>query len=55
MSFHTSLSEVFDKDLLLSNVYNMRGVHGIFCVFVGMGLGYPLTDLFPGGKFLTDL
>lgn len=55
MSFCTSLSEVFDKNLLLSNVYNMRGVHGIFCVFVGMGLSYSLTDLIPSGKFLTDL
>lgn len=39
----------------MSNVYNMRGVHGIFCVFVGMGLSYPLTDFLPGGEFLTDL
>lgn len=54
-SVRTSLSEVFDKNLLMSNVYNMKGVHGIFCVFVGMGLSYPLTDFLPGGEFLTDL
>lgn len=33
----------------------MRGVHGIFCVYVGVEIGLLLTDLFPSGKFLTDL
>lgn len=47
--------DMSELPLLWSNVYNIKGVHGIFCVFVSKGIGRPLVDSFPSGKFLTDL